>query len=527
MTTTKNNRIAFYVGEAFVVLFLLTMIMLLTTFFKKSYSEPESSAYPTKPFTVSYDPNTSRTANYISDAFAHCTGENCNPLINGSATAVDSFKIPLNYSISGDSRAIYTLQKNLSIPGSTETIGDDANNPVAIDLDGIEYIINHGYYDSNNPGDFFNKSNYGSMNNNIKQYLTQMALWLLIYEDTDHYGALCSSTIDANVTGCNFNFKQVSGETTTYTPISATNVRTIIDKAAAENGYQYLGLITDFVDAAKQFNGKYVYNVDTEQEANYTVENNLVLTNLITPISKGEKMINYDLSIEDPNHYGAYLIDSSGTKITTLTNRTGAFRIAIPVSNYGEGMDLTSVRVRISGKFITYFPYNYHITDTPNQSLIDAGTMNRYSFLVAPVTNKNSSTREIFPFNYILLSKVDVASGKDIPNVELTVIDKVTNNAVATITTSNKPTMVMIANGDYKLCESSSSSEYSSTKQCSDFTVDGKKIIRVKLESAKVPNTAAGAYKGFYYIGSLLLLVGIGVVTTLLFKEKHKVKTTE
>ena len=94
-------------------------------------------------------------------------------------------------------------------------------------------------------------------------------------------------------------------------------------------------------------------------------------------------------------------------------------------------------------------------------------------------------------------------------------------------TTTNKPTMVMIENGDYKLCESSSSSEYSSTKQCSDFTVDGKKIIRVKLESAKVPNTAAGAYKGFYYIGSLLLLVGIGVVTTLLFKEKHKVKTTE
>ena len=51
-------------------------------------------------------------------------------------------------------------------------------NPVAIDLDGLEYIINHGYYDSNNPGDFFNKCNYGSMNNNIKQYLTQMALWL-------------------------------------------------------------------------------------------------------------------------------------------------------------------------------------------------------------------------------------------------------------------------------------------------------------------------------------------------------------
>ena len=78
MIATRNNRIAFYVGEAFVVLFLLTMIMLVTTFFKKSYSEPESSAYPTLPFTVSYDSNTSRTANYISDAFADCTGENCN-----------------------------------------------------------------------------------------------------------------------------------------------------------------------------------------------------------------------------------------------------------------------------------------------------------------------------------------------------------------------------------------------------------------------------------------------------------------
>ena len=73
-------------------------------------------------------------------------------------------------------------------------------------------------------------------------------------------------TIDANVTGCNFNFKQLSGETTTYTTISATNVRTIIANAA-ENGYQYLGLIIRFVDAAKQFNGKYVYNVDTESRS--------------------------------------------------------------------------------------------------------------------------------------------------------------------------------------------------------------------------------------------------------------------
>ena len=93
-------------------------------------------------------------------------------------------------------------------------------------------------------------------------------------------------------------------------------------------------------------------------------------------------MINYVLNIEDPNHYGAYLIDSSGTKITTLNNRTGGFKIVIPVSNYGEGMDLTSVKV-------TLFQVNLLLISLIIiillilliKVLIGAGTMNRYSFI--------------------------------------------------------------------------------------------------------------------------------------------------
>ena len=43
---------------------------------------------------------------------------NCNPLINGSASAVDSFKIPVYYSTSlGDSRASHILYKRIYVPG--------------------------------------------------------------------------------------------------------------------------------------------------------------------------------------------------------------------------------------------------------------------------------------------------------------------------------------------------------------------------------------------------------------------------
>ena len=49
---TKTNRIAFYIGEVFVITFFLTILMVLPFLFKASYSTPVERDFPELPFTT-------------------------------------------------------------------------------------------------------------------------------------------------------------------------------------------------------------------------------------------------------------------------------------------------------------------------------------------------------------------------------------------------------------------------------------------------------------------------------------------
>ena len=527
---TKTNRIAFYIGEVFVITFFLTILMVLPFLFKASYSTPVERDFPELPFTTNYARDTGTTANYINEAFSHCTGDGCNMLITDAGSAVDNFKVPVYYATSYSEstgkqiKSTYVLHKNY-LPVATGDIIDKAEgNPSYVKDDGFRYISNYGYYNSTRPGPIFDNT-YGQVpDDSIKQYITQIAIWLYIYETMPN-NCIADPSI-SNLNSCNFNYVKTVSETTTYTNITPADVRKIIANAANIEGYKYLNYITLLVDNAKKANYADEYTFDPLPNPSYSFEGNNLVSSLITPTTKDESYIDYYLKIEDPNKYGAYLIDSSGAKITNLENRTGGFKIVIPAPNYGEGMDLTTVRVVATGRFMSLTPYVYRPTSVSDNTTALLNSGNRISNVLLSVYDVGKPYIETWPYNYVLLSKVDITNGKELAGAKLSVT-KTSGGSKVEWTSTNKPYKTYLEKGEYKLCETAAPAGYAKQNNCVNFTVDGKKVERIKLESAPVPDTAAGVYKGIYYIGSLLLLVGIGVVTTLLFKEKHKVKTTE
>ena len=529
MEELKTNKAAFYVAEVFVILFLLTIIMGVTLLFKNSYSAPVTTELPSLPFTTNYASTTGSTVNYVNEAFSHCTGTNCNQMVTDNGSAVDSFKVPMSYSISDNSKALYILSKNLGFATSSETFGEDTGNPSAINDAGIKYIMNHGYYNSSRAGDVFDGT-YGSVtNDNIKQYITQMALWLYIYEKNTVFSELCANTKDTNVTGCNFNYAKDNGETTTYTTIPAANVRSMISSAAAIDGYSYLRYINELVDKAKTATVNNNFSFDDMEEASYLIVGSTLTSTLVNPTSSNDAYTGYDLVLEDPNNYGAYLVDSSGERINTLTNRTGAFKLVIPLTNDGENMNLTSVKVNVIGHFNQLAPYRYHVTDTSstNTELINNNKMNNFSDVVLSINDNATANIELYPQNYTLISKTDIANGNELPGAHLTITNTSNNSVVDDWTSTNKSHKVLLEDGNYKLCETTAPEGYAKKTECINFEVTNNKVEKVTMENARIPDTGAGIYKGIYYIGSLLLLIGIGLITTLIFKEKHKVTTTE
>ena len=528
---TKTNRIAFYVGEVFVVTFFLTILMILPFLFKKSYSTPIERDFPELPFTTNYARDTGTTANYINEAFSHCTGDGCNILITDAGSAVDNFKVPVSYSTSYSDntdkliKSTYLLQKNYLPIATNDVVAQADGNPTFINNDGFRYISNHGYYSADRPGPIFIKGEYGEVpDNSIKQYITQIATWLYIYERVP--GLCVAASGNNTVSSCSFNYVKTVGEETTYTSISAADVRKIIANAANIEGYKYLNYIIKLVDEAEKAEYADEYTFDPLSNPSYNFEGNNLVSSLITPTTKDESYIDYYLKINDPNKYGVYLVDSSGAKITNLENRTGGFKIVIPVSNYGEGMDLTSVKVVVTGRFLSLTPYAYHATNFSNETTTLLNSGNKLSNIFLSVYDIGMPIIETWPYNYVILSKVDITNGKELAGAKLSVTNTSTGSKIEW-TSTNKPYKTYLEKGEYKFCETVAPKGYAKQNNCVNFTVDGKKVERIKLESAPVPDTAAGVYKGIYYIGSLLLLVGIGVITTLLFKEKHKVKTTE
>ena len=164
---------AFVLFGSILFVFMCVMGMKL---FNQSYAAPvtKSSKIPTEDFVSNYTGGDS-TINFISDSLSR------NP---SYSNYLHNFNVVPNYRVSDNSHPLYTLMKNLTFPAATENFEMTENNPIKVKDRGVLYILSHGYNSTNTTNTVFSQGKYGGVSDNsTKEYITQIALWLYLFEN--------------------------------------------------------------------------------------------------------------------------------------------------------------------------------------------------------------------------------------------------------------------------------------------------------------------------------------------------------
>lgn len=456
----------------------------------------DRSGIPNSTFTTNV--TNDDVVNYVREAFSS----------NGQTNSKSStFDVKLMRT-SDNKTPLYSLMKNLEIPKTTEKFEILSDNPLSVNNKGILYILAHGYNITNTSNDIFSTNTYGSVSNNdIKQYITQIALWLYVYENNSSF----SSTYCAN-NGCSF----LSSDKTS---INSTDVRNIILSASSYNNYKYLNYITLLVDNAKKYSGSSSSKISALKSGalSYQINNEFTLltTDSITVGIDGNRdnFMYYSVEIKDPNGYGAYLTDSSGGKLSSTNVMTGTFKVAVPLKEELTKMDLSSIEVQIYGHFVKDDGYDYRVTSTsPDNKLINASKTQRYTNVLLGYTPSEVVATSFKLYNFTIISKVDVTNGEELPGATLVLTKKDDESKKETWVSTNQPHYTYLENGEYSLCETLAPNGYALNTECIKFTVDGKNIKTVTMKNepaVPVPNTGIFAPKTLYYLGGALILLGL------------------
>lgn len=117
--------------------------------------------------------------------------------------------------------------------------------------------------------------------------------------------------------------------------ITAAEVRNIITTAYNVNGYSYLKYIIDLVNSAEAITSYEESSMSSIPDVNsYTINSNgtLLTTDLFTatPSTNKDNFMYYTVKIDDPNGYGAYIVDQNNAIITNKSAIAGGFKIVIP-----------------------------------------------------------------------------------------------------------------------------------------------------------------------------------------------------
>ena len=500
-------------------LFLLLAVA-FTSFFRDSYAITDgvkNNTLPSGTWTTNY--STGNSQNYISDALGSTYSNRSNNFI--------TYK---DYKINNTSTPVYSYMKNLVFPATTESITVQGTNPENITDKGMLYIISHGYNKANTSYNIFSTGTYGSVtDNNIKQYITQIALWLYMYENKASLSKYCINT-GAGYGACDF---RVNDSTTL---VSASDVRTTITEAAKKSGYNYLNYIIKLVDDAKKYTGEAssaMASISVNSLPTVNEKDGYIITDIITPkaSSNDTNYMYYEVEISDPNKYGAYLADVNGNKITNTSALTGSFRVVVPISDLSN-MKLDTIQVTVGGHFIKNNGYGYTVTASSVHSNSANNLMNNYNdtkyqkyanLLLGDFATEVASTN--FKLNnFTKISKTDITTGKELAGATLVVTKKNSNDEKWTWVSGDEPHYITLSDGDYTLCETIPPKNYKTpdgSTSCIDFTVDNSKVTAVKMENAPIPNTAASVSKIAYIVGILLILGGVGIIA-INYKNKRE-----
>ena len=316
-------------------LFLSSLIIILmgaitiSALFGTSYAIKESNSLPNN--TFSSNKSSIDNINLIKDALNN----------DNYKDIVENFNVQKNYRTKDNESILYSLMKNLEFPSKSEDFEVSDSNPSDITNKQLLYIMTHGYNLTNTKNSIFTNNKHGEViDNEVKEYITQIALWLYMYEHQDSLVEYCTTTnIDSGINACSFY------NTDDKTLLNISYIRDIISQAGANKDYKYLNYIIELVDEAKS----YTYTDPTMRDiANtaigYTYYDDYITTNIINPIPTNESKANYlDYSVEitDPDNYGVYITDASGLKISNTNDLSKGFRLYIPLKENITDMDLS------------------------------------------------------------------------------------------------------------------------------------------------------------------------------------------
>ena len=478
----------------------IIFIILVLSFFMIKQVQAEEFHYPTESFSVidSYQKNYIRSA-YVS--------------LSMTSNYIDEFACTYDLKTT-EGYPVYQLSKNLKVPTSTEQFGLSSDNPVSVLDSGLLYILMHGYGYGKGEDSVFYHEPYGEIDPGAREYVTQIALWLYIYQNKERF----KSSYCANE-GC--VFKDRFGEV-----VSFDDLYTFVKKAGEIPNYSYLKYIPDLVDKANTY-VHHESSISTIQmnDLNYSFNNDgsLMMTDMIhpTPVGNKSNYLYYTISLEDPNQYGAYLVDSNNQEIFPNTQMTGPFKVVVPIQDNVDNMNLKSISVRIQSYFYQEKIFEYHVTSSTNP------TSNTYSnILFSYIPNSEVITNTFTLRNFIQVSALSPSS-EDLSGV--TMILKSKNDPTRVIQTwvsRDTPHQLYLEDGDCTLCEESTPNGFVATTKCVDFVVDGEKVTYLRMQNeqqVEVPDTGIMQSNAIYWLGSLTMFIGLTVMCVTLLKKNKKV----
>lgn len=538
----KKKKLLFLSGSIFslaISLFTLNAIRNVDV----SYAIPtDANGVPTADFTTNSNFNNPQKINLVGDALGSSSYSN---------GYKQSFEAVKNLKDRDGTFPLYVLSKNKYTPSTNETfgVGSEANNPVNITDAGLKRIIKYGYNNYNNAASVFNNqtfiSNYGNVSSdNDKQYITQLAIWLYLY---NHEGTFSGSYCANN--GCKF---LDNSNPDSPVVISYNDVITGLNYAKSQN--RNLGYVSELLTLAETQESNAVVCNYSDNLKDYTFNDNksyilsgpFKLTNI-----NSSKFISWSVEVLDRENYGLSIVDNDGNSISNLNNlsKDQIIRVKIPVTGDMSEKDFSGSGIKVTvNSFLESDGYpivkDYRVTETSNGDILlgSGGTkIERFSNVMLGLTKGNPVSTLYYLKNFTIISKVDATNGDEIGGATLEIYnnsDMINNGSAhrdgataieSWTSVAGESHRFYLEDGTYGLCESGYPDGYGYNEAgdrdittCITFVVNNGSVTVKQMDNYPVPNTGLFSSKTTYTVGGALIIIGILGMVIVLGKDKKK-----
>lgn len=507
--------------------FSLLFCVFLLNITKTSYAIETgtfNNGYPTKSFSTNLERGSGSRTNYVQEIFGSD---------NSYANFMNNFSVYADYYDDNNTNPLYVLMKNLEIPKATETF--ELSNGAVKDVKdkGITYIINHGFNNTNTVNTVFDKS----LDNKTRYYITQVALWLYIYDNKSTFSSNYCKNTGAGYSACDFldNSNRV---------VEINTIKTMLNRAKELDKNNIIDSILKLYNDAKEYKGgedSSIGSFSNSIKYSFTNDNSMIyIYNLIPNVTgNSDNYMYYAVEIDDPNSYGVYVADKNDNKIDNTSQMNESFSVVIPIGEDITKLDLSSIKVKVYAYFMLDENKSYKVTKSTSDPLPNTTSnlvvkyndtkYDRFADNILGYTPYEIISTEFRLSNFTSISKVDVTNSQELPGAKLIVTSKSNPSNKWEWTSTTKPHQIALESGDYTLCETIAPDGYELSTECIDFTVKDGEFTTVKMENKPVhiPNTSSMVNKIIIFLGLAFIIVGGGIISYFTFYKKKTITKKE